>query len=263
MALPQALQGISAIAAMIGLPVTIASLYNSYGRIPVLIQKSKQLAELLDKLPDTAEGRAQIEDELRFRLNSLAFLYEFPNITGLRPQAYFMAAFTAAGLAGTWLDIHYGRTTVFQWMVFGVIAITAYLAMTEYFNGQGYIDVARDVFRYLKCETGVYDPKPNIFVVRSQPTLEQIHERMHEYYDAYPQVKFDKVELLNKCWKEIEQHFDNKARWYEKFSVTYLFVSAYRLGKRGITNALNKKENKPQDSKAPAGTSEDIDDWSV
>lgn len=164
MALPQALQGISAIAAMIGLPVTLASLYNSYGRIPLLIQKSKQLAELLDKLPDSVEGRTQIADELRFRLNGLAFLYEFPNITGLRSQAYFMATFTVAGAVGTWLDIHYGRTTVLQWIVFAVIGITAYLAVTEHVNGQNCIEVAREVFAYLRCETGIYDPKPGIFV---------------------------------------------------------------------------------------------------
>ncbi|WP_100460553.1 hypothetical protein [Mycobacteroides abscessus] len=237
---PQTLQTASTAVALVGLPVTLTSLYNTYGRVPVLTQKAKQLAELLDKLPDSAYGRRQIEDELRYRTFKLAHLYEFPNATRLQAQIYFMLVFTGAWIIGVWLENHYGRSTPYHLLVFIVITVTAHLAITEYFNGLDCVDLTYDVFQYLEGETGIYDPKPSIFLVRPQPTLQQIRERMSDWQEAAPDRQFDKVALVNTCWRELEEHLYLRSHWYEKIGITYLFVNVYRLAKSAVLYPVTK-----------------------
>ncbi|BAX97067.1 hypothetical protein MSTE_01749 [Mycobacteroides stephanolepidis] len=88
--------------ALVGLPAAIYAMYKTFGRMPALEEKVKRHAELLDKLPDSAYGREQIEAELKYHSMKFAYYLSFPAATRMSVWAAWGVVLLVATTASLW-----------------------------------------------------------------------------------------------------------------------------------------------------------------
>lgn len=148
--------------AALGVPAVIAK-YSERARLE---GKLKRLLDIVEKFPEDAIGRAQLNNDIKTTALKLAFRVQYPRtFRSFVPALVIVAVFAAAGSSIFWA----GDKPVIAWIAMGVEALGIVTYRAVFYNVAWTDRLVRALFVELHGPVGLTYPPPPIFRRREIP----------------------------------------------------------------------------------------------
>lgn len=181
------------VVALIGLP---AAIYSNYSVRMRRENKVKRLIDIVDKLPEEAPGRKQIDSALRRATLDLAYILEFPRTFRDRLPISFGFASIGAGTFGVVWTLTKGSSWI-VWSALAIQVIALFFFAKARRNSAEINELTRQLFVELEAPEGLNRQTPSLTRRVVQPAAAEVLERMDEIRERDDEKVWKSGELAN------------------------------------------------------------------